>query len=320
MGPNARSVSWSPTDGELVRAAKAGDGSSLGLLLERHRPRLYATAIRLLGYQPDAEDAVQETCLIAMRFIGTVRDPDAVGAWLHAVLRRSCLQHRRQRHDELVTDTIPDAPDERSHPEERIERLELREWIWAALQQLPETLRVTAMLRFFGSYDSYEEIAAILGVPIGTVRSRLSEAKVKLADRLLASAGLLAEEERDRAEQRTRFWSNAVRDVFRRGDSAAFISHFDVDCLVGWSSGKNARGRDHLAAEIEDDLDAGVRLEPERVLSGNGIEILEGRFVNPPENPHHCPPGIAVVLFGDDDKKSGARLHVANRLPRADED
>jgi len=320
MGPNARSASWPPTDGELVRAAKAGDASSLGLLLERHRPRLYATAIRLLGDRSDAEDAVQETGLVAMRFIGTVRDPDAAGAWLHAVLRRACLQHRRQRHDELVTDAVPEAPDESADPEERIERLELREWIWAALQQLPETLRVTAMLRFFGSYDSYEEIAAILGVPIGTVRSRLSEAKGKLADKLLASAGLLAEEERARAQRRTRFWSDAVRDVFQRGDSGAFISHFDVDCLVGWSSGKKARGRKHLAAEIDGDLDAGVRLEPERVLSGNGIEILEGRFVNPPENPNHCPSGITVVLFGNDDTTSGARLHVANRLPRADED
>lgn len=320
MGLNVGSASWSPADGELVLAAKAGDGASLGLLLERHRPALYATAIRLLGYQPDAEDAVQETCLIAMRYIGTVRDPDSVGAWLRAVLRRACFQHQRQRHGELVTDAIPELPDERSHPEERIERLELREWIWAALQQLPETLRVTAMLRFFGSYDSYEEVAAILGVPIGTVRSRLSEAKLKLADRLLASAGLLADDERARAQERTRFWSEAVRDVFERGDSGGFISHFDVDCLVGWSSGKTARGREHLAAEINDDLDAGVRLEPERVLSGNGIEILEGRFVNPPENPHHCPAGIAVVLLGDDDRKSGARLHIASRLPRADED
>jgi len=320
MGPNGRRASCSPTDGELVLAAKAGDGPSLGLLLERHRPRLYATAIRLLGYQPDAEDVVQETCLIAMRHIGSVHDPEAVGAWLHAVLRRSCLQHRRRRRSEVVTETLPETPDENSSPEERIERLELREWIWAALQQLPETLRVTAMLRFFGSYDSYEEVAATLGVPIGTVRSRLSEAKVKLADALLTNAGLLADEERTHAKERAQFWSEAVRDVFRHGDSSGFISHFDIDCLVGWSSGKKARGRVHLAAEIDDDLATGVRLEPERILSGGGIEILEGRFVNPPENPHHCPPGMALVLFGDDDRKSGARLHIAHRAPRADDD
>ncbi len=320
MGLHTHHSSWSPTDAELVLAAQAGDGPSLGLLLERHRPRMFATALRLLGYQPDAEDAVQETCLIAMRHIGAVRDPDAAGAWLIAVVRRSCLQHRRRRRGELVTDIVPDIADDSANPEDRLERLELREWIWGALQQLPETLRVTAMLRFFGSYDSYDEVAAILGVPIGTVRSRLSEAKIKLADALLGSAGLLAGDARTRANERTQFWSEAVRDVFRRGDSSGFMSHFDVDCLVGWSSGKTARGRVHLAAEIDGDLETGVRLEPERVLSGSGIEILEGRFVNPPERPFHCPPGMALVLSGNDDRKVGARLHVATRRPRADDD
>jgi RNA polymerase sigma factor (sigma-70 family) len=248
------------------------------------------------------------------------RRPCIIVAWLHAVLRRSCLQHRRRRRGELAIDEIPETTDESVGPEDRVERLELREWIWAAMQQLPETLRVTAMLRFFGSYDSYEEVAAILGVPIGTVRSRLSEAKVKLADTLLTSAGLLAEEERTRAKERAQFWTEAVRDVFRRGDSGEFITNFDVDCLVGWSSGKKARGRAHLAAEINDDLDAGVRLEPARVLSGGAIEILEGRFMNPPETPDHCPPGMALVLWGNDDRKSSARLHIATRVPRADED
>src|SRR6476660_833839 len=86
-----------PSDAELLALARGGDGASLGLLLERHRPRLFATALRLLGYGPDAEDAVQETCLIAMRYVGGVRDPDAIAGWLFTVLRRICLQHRRNR-------------------------------------------------------------------------------------------------------------------------------------------------------------------------------------------------------------------------------
>jgi RNA polymerase sigma-70 factor (ECF subfamily) len=309
------------TDRELVAAAKAGNGAALGLLLERHRPRLYATALRILGYRADAEDAVQETCLAAMRYLGSVRDPDSAGAWLGAVLRRACLQHqRRRRNAEVLTDSVPDRLDERPGPEERIERLELRDWIWGALQRLPEPLRVSAMLRYFGSYESYDEVAAILGVPVGTVRSRLSEVKIKLADALLASAGLVDDEVRVRARARERFWADEFHDIFRRGESSRFVSHFTRDLLIGWSGGKLLRGREHLAAEVDGDLAAGVRIDLERVMTNEGITVVEGRFVNPPEAPDHCPPGVALVFFGNDDRTSAMRLHLAPRVPRPDDD
>jgi len=313
--------SWSPSDAELVLRARAGDAASLGRLLERHRSRLFASAIRFLGYRPEAEDAVQETCLIAMQHLGAIRDPEAVGAWLQAVLRRSCLHQRRRHHRELLTDAVPETPDERMTPEERIEQLELRDWIHGALQTLPEALRTTALLRYFGSYDSYEEVAAILGVPIGTVRSRLAEAKLKLADSLLAKAGLLDGETRSKEEQRVRFWTEAVREVFRRWQSDAFVSNFKRDCLVGWSSGKRAVGRHHIATDIDTTIDSGVRLEPARVLTSDGVAFVEGRFVNPPEDPEHCPPGIAFVVYGSDDENaSGIRIHLAARPPRSSED
>ena len=317
LGP-ARPVA---TDADLVAAARGGDGAALGLLLERHRPRLFATAVRLLGYRPDAEDAVQETCLAAMRHIGSVRDPESVGAWLQAVVRRACMQQeRRRRNGELLTDSLPDLLDERPGPEDRIDRLELRDWIWGALQRLPEPLRVSAMLRYFGSYDSYDEVATILGVPIGTVRSRLSEAKIKLADALLASAGLIDDGARVRTRARERFWTDEFQDVFRRGESSRFVSHFATDLLIGWSGGRMARGREHLVTEIEGDLAVGVRIDLERVMTNDGIAVVEGRFVNPPEAPDHCPPGVALVMFGSDRRTSAIRLHLAPRAPRPDED
>ncbi len=74
--------------------------------------------------------------------------------------------------------------------EEIVDGLALRDWVWTALSTLPTPLQATAMLRWFGSHPSYTEIAAILGVPVGTVRSRLSEAQHQLAEALLESAGL----------------------------------------------------------------------------------------------------------------------------------
>ena len=321
MWSPARDSSAVPTDADLVAATRRGDASALGLLLERHRPRLYATAVRLLGYRAEAEDAVQETCLVAMRYVGAVRDPGSVGAWLHAVLRRVCLQHRRRRLNEAALDDSTAAlvgigPS----VEDRIERMELRDWIWGALERLPEPLRVSAMLRYFGSYDSYDELAAILGIPIGTVRSRLSEARLKLADALLASAGRIDDDTRVRSTERRRFWTGAFQDIFRRGDSNAFVSHFASDLLVAWSHGKLARGREHLVAEIEGDLAAGVRIDLERVMTHDGIAVVEGRFVNPPDSPDHCPPGIALVLLGRGEKMTSIRLHLAERMPRPEID
>jgi len=63
-----------------------------------------------------------------------------------------------------------------------------------------------------------------------------------------------------------------------------------------------------------------VRIDLERVMTNDGIAVVEGRFVNPPEAPDHCPPGVALVMFGDDDRTWAMRLHLAPRAPRADED
>lgn len=310
----------SVTDGDLVVAAQGGDAIALGVFLERHRAHLLARALRLVGNSSDAEDAVQETFLQAMRHIGAVRDPDAAGAWLHAVLRRACLQLRRRDRDVTLVGSAPDLADEREDLEANLERQALRDWIWNALERLPEPIRVSATLRYFGSYDSYEEIAAILGVPIGTVRSRLSTAKTQLANALLESAGLAHDERRRHLQARGEVWSDAFRGIFRQGSSTPFVSRMQPSVAIRWSNGIEAHGRDHLAGEIEGDLAAGVRIDLERVLINDGVAVLEGRFVNPPESPEHCPPGIALVLFESNDRASRVRLHLAPRAPRPTDD
>ncbi|HEX7980921.1 MAG TPA: hypothetical protein VF461_20105, partial [Gemmatimonadaceae bacterium] len=83
-----------------------------------------------------------------------------------------------------------------------------------------------------------------------------------------------------------------------------------------WSSGRRAQGRRHLAAEIDEDLAAGVRLDLERVVGSGGITVVEARFVNPASAPDHCPPGMSVVLKGNAERPSGMHLHLAQRPPR----
>jgi RNA polymerase sigma-70 factor (ECF subfamily) len=309
-----------PTDAELAIAARDGDCACLGLLLERHRTRLYAAALRLLGFGPEAEDAVHDTFLIALRHIANLKDPNAVAGWLHTVLRRCCLQHLRRRRGEILTAEVPDRPDDGVSTEERLEKAELRDWVWGALCRLPEPLQATAMLRYFGSYQSYEELAAILGVPIGTVRSRLSEAKRKLAEMLLETAGLVDPDIRLRSREHRRFYFEIFDGLNRHGERDRFLDHFAKDLCLVRGGGRPVLGRSHLASEIDSDTDAGVRLEPQRVFGAGNVVVVEGRFSNPPENPFHCPPGVALVIFRHHGTAQRLHLHLSPRPPRIDDD
>lgn len=309
-----------PTDAELAIAARRGECASLGLLLERHRAGLHSAALRMLGYGPEAEDAVQDTFLIALRHIGELKDPQAVVGWLLTVLRRCCLQQLRRKRGEVLTAEVPDRPDDRAGIEERLEKVALREWVWGALHKLPEPLQATAMLRYFGSYQSYEELAAILAVPIGTVRSRLSQSKRKLAEMLLETAGLGDCDTRLQSREHERFYDEVFRGLNRPRECHHYLRHFAEDIRIVRGGNKPVFGRSFIAQEVSEDNDAGVFLEPQRILSAGNVSVIEGRFLNPPEDPFHCPPGVAFVVFRRDGLATGLHIHLSPRPPRIDED
>lgn len=222
------------SDAELARAAQNGDAVSLGVLLERHRAPLHALALRILGYGPEAQDAVQDAFIVALSGIDRLRESEAVGGWLRGIVRNVCLTRLREERGELLFGE-PLARLERTlcepSTEEAIDRLAMREWVWTALSELPEALRITAMLRYFGSYASYEELSAILGVPVGTVRSRLNRAKAKLADALLETAGMAHDEARRLAESQTRFFTEAFDRYNRKRDYEALASPLSDDLV-----------------------------------------------------------------------------------------
>jgi RNA polymerase sigma factor (sigma-70 family) len=304
------------SDAELVRTAQGGDATSLGILLERHRAPLHALALRILGHAPQAQDAVQDAFLIALGNIDRLREPEAVGAWLRAILRNVCLQRLRQGRGEILFDELAGRLEREPYEpsaEESIDRLALRDWVWTALSELPEPLRVTAMLRYFGSYSSYEELSAILGVPLGTVRSRLSRVKAKLADALLKTAKLEHEEARDLAESRARFFAKAFDEFNRRQSYEMFTNAFSDDLVMAFSDGTIRRGRAFLLAELEEDLEAGIKLHPTNVLASKGMTVMEGDFENPPHAPFHCPPATSMVFFHRDGAIRRVRRHFAPR-------
>lgn len=95
------------SDAELVRSAQGDDTASLGLLLERYRAPLYGLALQILGHGPEAQDAVHDTFLVALRKIEQVREPAAVGGWLHKIVRNVCCMRLREGQRELLFDELP---------------------------------------------------------------------------------------------------------------------------------------------------------------------------------------------------------------------
>jgi RNA polymerase sigma factor (sigma-70 family) len=296
------------SDARLVMAAQRGDAASLGILLERHRVSMYALALRILGRKPEAQDAVQDAFLVALSGIDRLRMPEAVGAWLHSILRNLCYTRLRKGGGEIPLDepsTRAEARSSEPSAEEIVDRLALREWVWTALSKLPEDLRVTAMLRYFGSYTSYREIAAVLGVPVGTVGSRLSQVKTRLAEALLESAELGHSEARRLARSQTHHFAE-VFDLYNRDrDYEAFLDPFAEDLVWAYPDGTVFRGLAHPIRVFESDLDSGMKMHPTNVLASKDVTVVEVDFENPSDDPLHCPPSTSFVYF-----YRGGRVHL----------
>ncbi|HEY8850692.1 MAG TPA: sigma-70 family RNA polymerase sigma factor [Gemmatimonadaceae bacterium] len=179
----------------IHRAGKSGDAeraepAQVGRFEHVVLPHLsagYTLAMYLTGNRADAEDAVQEAILRAVRYFPTLRDADA-RAWFLTIVRRVCFTayrtDRPQGAEMVSIDAIgPQLVDKNEQPDIAAERLQVQQRVRAAVDQLSPLLREAIVLRELQSC-SYAEVAAVTEVPIGTVMSRLSRARARLAELL----------------------------------------------------------------------------------------------------------------------------------------
>ncbi|MFE4455691.1 RNA polymerase sigma factor [Streptomyces sp. NPDC056796] len=303
-------------DAALTRAAQAGDVSALALLLERHRPGMRAVALSLLGPGTDVDDVLQEAALVALRRIVDVRDPEAVGAWLRMVVRNSCRTLLRASQRVEPMEDVPLPPDQVT-PEQVLQSHALRDWIWEAVETLSPALRLPVVLRYFSTgITSYREIAEACAVPVGTVRSRLSQARATLAQALTATAATAHED----AIRRTRASWLEAHDTLaaaERGEFGKVVKDrysADVALLTG---GERLGGAGLLMAGMDSDLSAGVRQRPVHVVAGRSLVVWEMELINPADDPDHCPPGVAWIMTLDGGRFDRVSLHHASR-PQAE--
>jgi RNA polymerase sigma-70 factor (ECF subfamily) len=171
-----------PTDEELVAAYLRGRTEAFGTLVERHERRVYNLALRMVGREEDARDAVQDAFLTAMRKLSTFRGEARFTTWMHRVTVNACydLLRKRRRAPLLVT-SREDAPPEREPVAPDLsDSVDLSLDVRRALLEVPPDYRAAMILHDVQDLP-YEEVAAILGIPIGTVRSRIHRGRVALA-------------------------------------------------------------------------------------------------------------------------------------------
>ncbi len=166
-----------PDDRRLLADHLAGDPEAFSTLVRRHRDRLWAVAIRTLGDQEEAADALQESLISAFRGAASYRGDSAVTTWLHRIVVNACLDRIRRRQARPavpLTDREIQAP----HDEHAatVTRLDIR----TALARLPEAQRVALVLVDLEDLP-VAEVAELLGVPVGTVKSRCSRARTAMA-------------------------------------------------------------------------------------------------------------------------------------------
>ena len=172
-------TSETPTDGELVLRARKGDELAFSALVKRYQRPAYAVALSVTGRHEDAEDAAQESFLVALERLDECRSPERFGGWLMTIVRnRSKNLVRRESLREM--DELP--PGVRSRvptPDRRAEASELRGLLRKALGELPEVQRQVVLLHDLEGWK-HREIAERLDLPCGTVRSHLHFARKAL--------------------------------------------------------------------------------------------------------------------------------------------
>jgi RNA polymerase sigma factor (sigma-70 family) len=294
---------------ELVRPAQAGDVAALGTLLAGHRPAMLAVALSILPESADAEDAVQDATLTALSRIGDLRDPEAVGPWLKMIVRNCCRMRLRVNDPMPLTENrhFPTGGTSRApwgggtfidDPALLVERHAARDWIWHALGQLSEPLRVVVLLRYFTRTTGYEEIAALCGIPVGTVRSRLSKARRVLAGRLSATAESWSEGPDREVLSRYR---HLFGELTGGGRSAGDLNrglhpemHPELETV--WVGKPRTVGVAPITSLLARSAEAGVALHVVTLVASRDIVVCETEAQNPVEHPDHCPPTVAWLL------------------------
>lgn len=172
------------SSGDLVRRLRrGGDEAAVRLLVEEYGPRLILAATLLCGNHADAQDLAIMTLQKTVRDIGRFRETSSMFSWMYGILfNLNRMMWRKRAGSRLVyVDELPEAPADEPSPAVGIAATEAAECLAAAVARLPEPMREVVLLRYYAEM-SIADAAETLGVPTGTVKSRLFNALARLRE------------------------------------------------------------------------------------------------------------------------------------------
>ncbi|HEX7009497.1 MAG TPA: sigma-70 family RNA polymerase sigma factor [Phycisphaeraceae bacterium] len=189
-----------PSEQELLTRVRRGDQAALGHLLQMYQRRLYTVCLRMVGHRDDAAEATQDAMLKIVQHIHEFRGESELATWMiRIVMNQAMSQLRRRRVRRSISlDAAGDGHDPQDQaaalrqqladsrepaPDQRIQQEEARQRVHEALARLEEPLRAVLVLRDVEQMD-YQQIAQVLMMPVGTVKSRLFRARLALRHEL----------------------------------------------------------------------------------------------------------------------------------------
>lgn len=182
-----------PSDSELVRMAKAGDGDAFGELVVRHEAKIYGLCIKMLGNPEDAEDCLQEVFIKAFEALPGFREEARFSTWLYRIAYNACLMRIRKKKLETVSldkplvvsgEKIPrDVADWTTDPRAGVMNEELNEVLVQHINELDPDNRIVFVLRDIHGLST-DDTAKTLGLSVPAVKSRLHRARLYLRERL----------------------------------------------------------------------------------------------------------------------------------------
>jgi len=184
------------SDEDLIQRYLRGDANAFSVLVRRHERRVYNLCYRMLGREEDAHDAAQDAFLTALRKLSSFRGEARFTTWMHRVTVNACYDVLRRKRREPMLEPArdedepePPGPASPDHADSAVAAVDVQR----ALVEVPQEFRAVLVLHDVQDM-AYEDIAEVLGIPVGTVKSRLHRGRVALAHALGGTFGGPAQE------------------------------------------------------------------------------------------------------------------------------